>query len=61
MAQWIRAPATLAEDLGSVPSTYMIATTVCMFRESDSFFMPPLAMHTGAADMHKGKIHIHRK
>jgi hypothetical protein len=30
MAQWLRALAAFLEDLGSVPSTYMVAHIICL-------------------------------
>jgi hypothetical protein len=43
MAQWLRALAALPEDLGWIPSTHMVATTICSSssRGSDALFWPP--------------------
>lgn len=51
MVQRLRTLAVLAEDPGSVPSTYMVDGNHrnSSSRESSALFWPPLALHTHGA------------
>jgi hypothetical protein len=48
VAWWLAALVAFAEDLGSIPNTYKIATTICSFssRGPDILFWPPGTLHT---------------
>ena len=61
MAQWLRALAVLAENLGSHTATHNLLLTPIP-RGSDALFWPPWALHAcGAHNPHSDKASIHIK
>ena len=48
MAQCLKALVTLPEDLGSIPSTHMVAHNLCYSSSKDTMPFPGLQIYQGA-------------
>jgi hypothetical protein len=64
MAQWLRTPVAIAEDLGSITRTYMVDHGIFnfCFRGSVTSYWPPWALHSHGSRIYMpGKTLIHIK
>ena len=59
MAQWLRAMAALAKELGLIPSMPMVAHNHLQLQSqgSSALFWPSWALHIHATKIHAGKTH----